>query len=279
VALKFLPANSMDDPAALECVLHEAQSASAADHPNICTIHDIGSTDEGQPFIVMAHYEGQTLTEKLAHGPVETEEIVEIAAQIADALGAAHMGGIVHRDIKPANIFICSGGLVKVLDFGVASRLSEHTSAALMHRLDIPGRPVGTPNYMAPERILDMPVDPRSDLFSLGVLIYEMATGIRPFAGESTAETVINVLDNDPVPLTRLSPARPLGLERIVNKALAKHADERYQSASELGQALRGIGRLRRLSARRHAHARCGNYGGSHESIHNVPHAARSATR
>jgi serine/threonine-protein kinase len=165
---------------------------------------------------------------------LETSELADIGQQVADALDAAHKG-VVHRDIKPGNIFVGENGQVKVLDFGLARRFqTPDTGEIVSGGSTIPGRPLGTANYMAPERILQMPLDPRSDLFSLGVVIYEMATGRLPFAGASPSETVTNILDNDPAPLTRLSPQRPDELERIVDKLLAKQPGDRYRSAGNL---------------------------------------------
>jgi len=192
---------------------------------------------------VMAYCDGQTLRERLQGGALETEEILDIATQISDALEAAHTHGIVHRDIKPGNILIGSSGMVKIVDFGLASRLSGALGARALDERDIPGSPLGTPNYMAPERILELPVDPRTDLFSLGVVMYEMATQRKPFAGASVSETVANVLDRDPLPVTSLSPGRPRRLERVISKALAKEPGTRFQSASALREALRLIRR------------------------------------
>jgi eukaryotic-like serine/threonine-protein kinase len=239
VAIKLLPREWNRDEVARERFMQEARAASAIDHMNICTIHDIGSTTEGQLYIVMAHYAGETLKERLERGDLETREIVGIATQICRGLEAAHARGIVHRDIKPGNIFLCRDGVVKVLDFGLARRFNATTDAETwLDGLDAPGRPLGTANYMAPERILELPVDPRSDIFSLGVLMYEMATNRRPFAGSSPAETVMNVLDMEAEPLTLVCRSRPEWLERIVTKALAKAAQDRYQSAADLRHAL-----------------------------------------
>ena len=243
VALKVLPSEWSDDEIARRRLICEAQAASAIDHPNICTIYDIDSTDAGQLCIVMAYCDGQTLRERLQGGALETEEILDIATQISDALEAAHTHGIVHRDIKPGNILIGSSGMVKIVDFGLASRLSGALGARALDERDIPGSPLGTPNYMAPERILELPVDPRTDLFSLGVVMYEMATQRKPFAGASVSETVANVLDRDPLPVTSLSPGRPRRLERVISKALAKEPGTRFQSASALREALRLIRR------------------------------------
>jgi serine/threonine-protein kinase len=239
VAIKRLPREWTHDKVARERFMQEARAASAIDHQNICTIYDIGSNREGQLYIVMAHYEGETLKERIEREDLETHEIVDIATQICDGLEAAHARGIVHRDIKASNIILCCDGIVKVLDFGLAKRVSATTDAETwLEGLDTPGRPLGTANYMAPERILEMPLDPRSDIFSLGVLMYEMATKRRPFAGSSSAETVMNVLDKEAEPLTLVSPSRPEWLERIVHTALAKDARDRYPSALDLRNRL-----------------------------------------
>jgi eukaryotic-like serine/threonine-protein kinase len=239
VAIKVLPEECSRDEVARERFMHEARAASAIDHPNVCTIHDIGSTREGQRYIVMAYYEGETLKARLERSDLlETGEIVDIATQICRGLEAAHARGIVHRDIKPGNILLGRDGVVKVLDFGLARRFGALTHTETFEGLDTPGRPLGTASYMAPERILEMPLDPRSDIFSLGVLIYEMATRRRPFSGSSPAETVMNVLEMDPEPMTLICPSRPPWLERIVAKALSKGAKDRYQSAVDFRNSL-----------------------------------------
>jgi eukaryotic-like serine/threonine-protein kinase len=239
VAFKLLPFQLSRDEVSRERFIQEARAAAAIDHQNICTIHDIGSTREGQFYIVMAHYEGETLKERLEHCELETREIADIAMQVCRGLEAAHARGIIHRDIKPGNIFLCRNGLVKVLDFGLARHFSATTDEETsLDVLDTPGRPLGTASYMAPERILEMPLDPRSDIFSLGVLMYEMATKRRPFAGPSPAETVLNVLEMEAEPLTLVCPSRPEWLERIVNKALAKGAKDRFQSAVDLHHSI-----------------------------------------
>jgi len=234
VALKFLPDELADDPDATRRFQREAQTIALLNHPHICTIYDVDE-HEGRRFIAMERLEGMNLKLYMARKTLETSEIVELALQITDALEAAHAKGVVHRDIKPGNIFISGTGQVKVLDFGLARRFrTPETGEIELDGSTIPGRPLGTANYMAPERILQMPLDPRSDLFSLGVVIYEMATGRLPFAAASPSETVTNILENDPSPLTKLSPQRPVALERIVLRLLAKRADERYQSAADL---------------------------------------------
>ncbi|HEY5616929.1 MAG TPA: serine/threonine-protein kinase [Vicinamibacterales bacterium] len=238
VALKFLPEELAGDPEAARRLQREAQTIGGLNHPNICTIYEIDE-HEGTAFIAMERVEGVSLKLHIARGPLPTHEILDIALQITQALGAAHAAGIVHRDIKPGNIVISGTGVVKVLDFGLARRFTrQETGELVLGGSTILGRPVGTASYMAPERILQLPLDPRSDLFSLGVVIYEMATGRPPFAGTSPSETVTNILEKDPVPLTRLSPDRPLQLERIVNQLVAKPAENRYQSAEALYAAL-----------------------------------------
>jgi serine/threonine protein kinase len=243
VALKFLPDELAGDPDAIRRFEREAQTVAILNHPHICTIYDVGEHD-GRRFIAMERVDGVNLKTYLARHTLDTPAVVDIALQITDALAAAHAKGVVHRDIKPGNIVVAATGQVKVLDFGLARRFKLSETGPLgADGSTIIGRPLGTANYMAPERILQMPVDPRSDLFSLGVVIYEMATGRLPFAGASPSETVANVLDRDPVPIRTLSPDRPAGLAAITQRLLAKGADERYQSASELGDALRALTR------------------------------------
>lgn len=241
VALKFLPEELAEDPDASRRFKREADTIASLNHPNICAIHEIAE-HEARAFLVMERLHGMNLKMHLARKTLETGEIVGIAAQVARALEAAHAAGIVHRDIKPGNIVVGPSGHVKVLDFGLARRfVMPETGAVLLHGSTIPGRPMGTANYMAPERILQLPLDPRSDLFSLGVVIYEMATGRLPFAGASPADTVTNVLENDPVRLTRLSPDRPVSLERLVARLLAKSPADRCQSAAAVQEALAGL--------------------------------------
>ena len=238
VALKFLPEESADDPDAKRRFQREADTIAQLNHPNICTIYEI-DRHEGRSFIAMECVEGVNLKTHMSRHTLTTAQIVEIALQITGALEAAHAKGIVHRDIKPGNIVINDSGQVKVLDFGLARRFkTAETDELGPGGSTIPGRPMGTANYMAPERILQLPLDPRSDFFSLGVVVYEMATGRLPFAGASPSETVTNVLEKDPVPLTTLSPQHPKALEGLVNRLLAKRATDRYPSAAELTAAL-----------------------------------------
>ena len=243
VALKFLPNELTGDPDAARRLRREAQTIALLNHPHICTVYEVDE-HEGRAFIAMERLEGANLKAFMARRKLETTEVLDIAGQIAQALEAAHEKGVIHRDIKPGNIFISEQGHVKVLDFGLARRVPTGETGELhLDGSTIPGRPVGTVSYMAPERILQMPLDPRCDLFSLGVVMYEMATGRLPFAGASPGETVTNVLDKNPVPLTTLAPNRPVGLQHIVDKLLAKLVEHRYQTAEEVQTDL---GKLRR---------------------------------
>jgi eukaryotic-like serine/threonine-protein kinase len=235
VALKFLPDELAAHPDATRRLRREAQLLARLNHANICTIHEIDEYD-GQPFIVMERLEGTNLKVHMARKPLETTELLGIAVQVNDALDVAHGAGIVHRDIKPGNIFVAAHGPVKVLDFGMARAFTPAASGnpAASDGSTMPGRPIGTANYMAPERILQLPLDARCDLFSLGVVIYEMATGRLPFGGASPGETVTNILEKDFTPLTALSPQHPAGLDDVVARLVAKRADDRYQSAAQL---------------------------------------------
>jgi serine/threonine protein kinase len=238
VALKFLPQELAGDPEASRRLQREAETIALLNHPNICTIFEIDQ-HEGSRFIAMERVDGVNLKLHMTRTTLSDGEIIEITRQVAAALEAAHEKGIVHRDIKPGNIMVGRGGLVKVLDFGLARRFKmPETGEVTLYGSTMPGRPLGTANYMAPERILQGPLDPRSDLFSLGVVMYEMATGRLPFAGTSPAETVDKILEKDPTPLTRLCPDRPAHLERVVMRLLAKAPDARYQTGHDLQEAL-----------------------------------------
>src|SRR5262245_35473670 len=242
VALKFLSQELVGDPEASRRLQREADNIARLNHPNICTIYELND-HEGNRFIAMERINGVNLKLHMTRTTLSDQEIVDIARQVAMALQAAHEEGIVHRDIKPGNIMVASEGTVKVLDFGLARRfMMPETGEVTMYGSTIPGRPLGTANYMAPERIAQGPWDPRSDLFSLGVVMYEMATGRLPFAGASPFETVTNIFDKDPAPLLALSPRRPAGMARVVERLLAKRVEDRYQSASDLITALSGIG-------------------------------------
>jgi serine/threonine protein kinase len=241
VALKFLSQELVGDPEAARRLQREAETIALLNHPNICTIFEIDE-HEGSRFIAMERVDGVNLKLHMTRTTLSDGEIIEIARQVAGALQAAHDKGIVHRDIKPGNIMVGPGRMVKVLDFGLARRFRmPDTGEMLLHGSTIPGRPLGTANYMAPERIAQGPLDPRSDLFSLGVVMYEMATGRLPFAGASPYETVTNILEKDPTPLREFAPRRPAALAGILTQLLAKRADERYQSAADLHAALDAV--------------------------------------
>jgi serine/threonine protein kinase/TolB-like protein/Tfp pilus assembly protein PilF len=249
VALKFLPDDMAKDVAALERFQREAQIASALNHPFICTIHDIGE-HEGRPFLVMELLDGETLRERISSGQIPIDNVIELAIQVADALDAAHGAGVIHRDIKPGNTFITQRGDAKVLDFGLAkisqigtASATEMPTAAVAEGLTSPGTTMGTVAYMSPEQARGAELDSRSDLFSLGVVIYEMSTGRKPFVGETAAVVFSEILTKAPISPLRLNPELPEALEEIISRLLEKDPDLRFQTARDL---LASLKRLRR---------------------------------
>jgi len=227
VALKFLPPALTCDPVAKERFVHEAQAASALDHSNICNVHDVGETSDGQTFIVMACYEGESLKSKIENGGLRIEDGIDLAIQIAEGLARAHEAGIVHRDIKPANIFITTHNEVKILDFGLA-KLTGQTI------LTKTGSTLGTAAYMSPEQAKGEPVDHRTDIWSMGVVLYEMLTGKRPFESDQELALLYSIMNEDARSIKSLRPEVPEALEQVVRRAMAKRPEERYQTAGDL---------------------------------------------
>src|SRR5215213_8891677 len=246
VALKVLPTFVSKDPERLRRFTQEARAASRLSHPNVCVVHEIGETDDGRPFIAMEYVEGMTLRQRIRNQAMKLGDVLDIAIQVAEGLIAAHEAGIVHRDIKPENIIIRPEGYIKSVDFGLAKLTERHKSATtttmptlLFH--STPGVVIGTAAYMSPEQARGVAVDERTDIWGLGVVLYEMASGRAPFTGETPTDVVVAIVERDQPPISQHVEGAPAELERIVKKALRKDRNERYQIVRELAIDLRSL--------------------------------------
>src|SRR4026209_2999144 len=248
VALKVLPTFVSNDPDRLRRFTQEARAASRLSHPNVCVVHEVGETDDGRPFIAMEYVEGITLRERIRSQAMKLGDVLDIAIQVAEGLIAAHEAGIVHRDIKPENIIIRPEGYVKILDFGLAKLTERHKSATtttmptlLFH--STPGVVIGTAAYMSPEHARGVDIDERADIWGLGIVLYEMASGRAPFTGETPTDVVVAIVERDQPPISEHVEGVPPELERIVKKALRKDRNERYQIVKEMAIGLRSLRR------------------------------------
>src|SRR5580704_1588306 len=274
VALKFLPENVTSDATALERFRREAQAASAINHPNICTIYDIDEAN-GLPFIAMELLEGTTMKHQLTGQPLGLEAMLEIGIDVADGLDAAHSRGIIHRDLKPANIFVVARGQAKILDFGLAKQVggiaggageTASGGAATVDsdpNLTSPGTALGTIAYMSPEQVRGEGLDARTDLFSFGLVLYEMGTGRQAFTGNTSGMIFHAILEREPVPAARVNPELPAPLDGIISKALEKNLKLRYQTARDLGADLRRLKRDTDSASGRGGSGRVAVYGGA----------------